>query len=295
MKKYIMIMALNIGVMSCATKEFDYDAAGSFEAVETIISAEANGKIMKLDLQEGDKLTVGQEIGYIDSTQLSLQRKQLAQNIIAVLANRPDIKKQVDALREQLQTAKANCNRTSKLVAGGIANQKQLDDANMAVATLEAQISAMLSNLNIQTSSINEQANLVELQLQSVEDQLAKCKIVNPVKGVVLTKYVEPYEMTSAGRPLYRIADLSTITLRAYITGSQLPKVKIGQHVTILTDENGDKKEASGTVTWISSKSEFTPKSIHTTDERSNLVYAIKVIVPNDGTYKIGMYGELKF
>ncbi len=290
-QKSIISLAI-CGLSACHNSENNYDASGAFEAVETIISSEANGKIMALKLSEGDVLTINQTVGYIDSTQLHLQKLQLVQNKVAVLSSRPEIGKQIRLLEEQLSTAKANLARTESLVQGGVATQKQLDDAKLAVSGIEARITATYSNLSTQTSSINEQAGTLDIQLREVEDRLQKCRIVNPIQGTVLIKYAEQFEMTTVGRPLYKIADLSTIILRAYITGSQLSKVKINQKVQVIAD---DIAATEGTIRWISDKSEFTPKTIHTKDERANLVYAIKIEVPNNGQYKIGMYGEVIF
>jgi HlyD family secretion protein len=184
----------------------------------------------------------------------------------------------------------------ANLVKGGVANQKQLDDARARISTLEAEINARESSLNTSTSTLDEQGNLIELQLAEVNDKLDKCRITNPVNGTVLSKYAEPYEVTTLGRPLYKIADLSNMILRAYITGDQFARIKLNQQVKIFTDDGaGGFREAAGTVTWISDQAEFTPKSILTKNERENLVYAIKVTVPNDGTYKIGMYGEIRW
>ncbi len=283
-------------LFACRQDKNDFDASGTFEAVETIISAEVNGKILSFEAKEGDVLKAGQVIGYIDSTQLHLQRLQLEQNKKAILSGRPNTQIQTKALKEQLATAKTDRDRMANLVQGGVANPKQLDDANARITTLEAQISAQESSLYTTNTSIEEQANLVEVQLQEVLDRLEKSKITNPVNGTVLTTFVEPFEMTAAGRPLYKIADLSTLTLRAYITGDQLPQVKLNQNVKVYTDKgDGGFNETEGSVTWINDKAEFTPKSILTKNERANLVYAIKVRVVNDGSYKIGMYGEIKF
>lgn len=298
MKKlhYFAFVLAGFAFSACQNANEDYDASGSFEAVETLISAEANGKILQFNLQEGQELKAGQIVGYIDSTQLHLQKLQLEQNKKAILSGRPQTQVQIGALEKQLATAKSNRDRTENLVKGGVANQKQLDDANAQVATLEAQLSAQKSTLNTATSSIEEQSSVVEIQLQDVNSKLEKCVITNPVNGTVLNTFVEPFEMTSAGRPLYKIADLSTLILRAYITGDQLSEVKLNQEVTVLTDDGqGGFNETKGTIGWISSKAEFTPKSIHTKNERANLVYAIKVRVPNNGAYKIGMYGQVKF
>lgn len=294
-KNKLFGLVLVLAIASCK-EEAGYDASGSFEAIETMISAEVNGKIIQLNIEEGQELSAGQVIGFIDSTQLYTRKLQLQQTKKAILSGRPQTNVQTEALKKELTNAITNRDRTEKLVKGGVATQKQLDDANAAVATLQAKINAQESSLHITTSSLNEQASTVDAQLAEVNDQLRKCKIINPVRGTVLTKYAESYEMAMAGKPLYKIADLSTIILRAFITGDQLTQTKISQKVKVLTDDGkGGFKEAEGAITWINDKSEFTPKTIQTKNERANLVYAIKVRVKNDGMYKIGMYGEVKF
>jgi HlyD family secretion protein len=212
----------------------------------------------------------------------------------AILSSRPESKTQVEALRTELANAVLDRNRTAKLVEGGVASQKQLDDADAKIATLQSKIAAQESSLQTTTSSITEQGNTVNAQMNEITDQLKKCVIVNPVKGTVLSKYAEQYEMAVLGKPLYKIADISTIILRAYITGDQLQQVKIGQRIKVFTDDGkGGYKEREGVITWINEKSEFTPKTIQTKNERANLVYAMKVNVKNDGYLKIGMYGEV--
>jgi HlyD family secretion protein len=271
-----------------------HDASGSFEAVETIISAEANGQLLQLNMEEGQELTAGQIIGYIDSTQLYARKLQLLQSKKAILSGRPQTRVQTEALKKELANAVLDRDRTENLVKGGVATQKQLDDANARVTTLQAKISAQESSLQTTTSSLNEQAATVDAQLTEVNDLLKKCVLTNPLKGTILTKYAEQFEITAAGKPLYKIADLSSIILRAYITGDQLSKIKLDQKVKVFTDDGkGGFKETEGVVTWINDKAEFTPKTIQTKNERANLVYAIKVKVRNDGSYKIGMYGEL--
>jgi HlyD family secretion protein len=282
--------------VSCKEKTNKYDASGSFEAIETMIAAEANGKLLQLDIEEGQQLDSGQVIGYIDSTLLYLNKLQLMQNKKAILSGRPQTSVQTEALKKQLTNAELDRNRTKRLVEGGVASQKQLDDANAKITTLQAQIDAQENALQTTTSSINEQGGTVDVQLKEINNQLQKCVIVNPVKGTVLTKYAEQYEMAVLGRPLYKIADMSTIILRAYITGDQLQQVKLDQKVKVYTDDGkGGFKETEGVITWINDKAEFTPKTIQTKNERANLVYAIKVSVKNDGYLKIGMYGEVKF
>ena len=285
-----------VSITSCREEKKAYDASGSFEAVETMISAEASGKILQLDIEEGQQLDAGQVVGYIDSMQLHLSKRQLLQNKKAILSNRPQANVQIESLKTELNNAVLDRNRTENLVKGGVASQKQLDDANAKIATLQARINAQESSLQVSTSTINEQGTTVESQIDEINDQLKKYVIVNPVRGTVLTKYAEQYEMAVMGRPLYKIADLSTIVLRAYITGDQLQQVKIGQQVKVATDDgNGGFKETTGIITWINSSSEFTPKTIQTKNERANLVYAIKVNVKNDGYLKIGMYGEVSW
>ncbi|MBL0738419.1 HlyD family efflux transporter periplasmic adaptor subunit [Flavobacterium sp. GN10] len=289
---YFLIPA--IFMFSCNNKENDFDASGSFEAVETILSAEANGQILQLNVEEGQQLEAGQKVGFIDSTQLAINKMQLRQNEKAILSGRPQIQIQTESLKRQLDNAVLDRNRTEKLVKGGVASQKQLDDINSKVAALQAQIKAQKSSLETTTENLTQQGNTVGVQLKGIEDQLNKSMIVNPIKGTVLTKYAEQYEMAVIGKPLYKIANLETLDLRAYITGTQLPQIKIGQQVKVRIDEGEKKyKEYQGTIAWISDKSEFSPKTIPTKDERANLVYAIKVRVKNDGYLKIGMYGEV--
>ena len=293
-RNIIISLLLLLGLNSCDDRGLSHDASGSFEAVETIISAEANGKILQLSIEEGQELNVGQVIGHIDSTQMYARKLQLLQSKKAILSGRPQASVQTDALKKELANAILDRDRTENLVKGGVATQKQLDDANAKVITLRARINAQESSLQTTTSSLNEQAGTVDAQLTEINDQLKKCTVTNPLKGTVLSKYAEQYEMTAAGRPLYKIADLSNIVLRAYITGDLLSQVKLDQKVKVFTDDGkGGFKETEGVVTWINDKAEFTPKTIQTKNERANLVYAIKVKIRNDGFYKIGMYGEM--
>lgn len=292
----LIIIILFLSIFSCADRDKQSDASGTFEAIETLVSSEASGKIMTFSVNEGDLLTAGQVIGYIDSTQVYLQKLQLEQNMKAILSGRPAINTQLDALRKELDNAIIDRDRIANLVRGEVASQKQLDDAENRILVLKSRIDALNSSLSTTTASLNEQAETIAIQLRQTEDQLKKCRLINPVNGTVLVTYANPFEMTSAGRPLYKIADLSELILRAYITGNQLPDIKIGQEVRVLTDDgNGGYREGKGRISWISDKAEFTPKTIQTKDERANLVYAIKVRVQNDGQYKIGMYGEIKF
>jgi len=290
------ILAIAIILSSCNSNKVSFDASGSFEADETIVSSEATGVIKEFNVEEGQLLKAGQHIGYIDSTQLYLKKKQLEAQVAALKGKTPDIPVQLSALNQQLKTAEKERDRVANLVKNDAATQKQLDDAIAQVEVLKRQIDAQKSTLNISSTTIQKDALPLQMQIEQLNDQLAKCSIINPINGTVLSKYAEMNEMTSAGKPLYKIADLTFITLRAYITGNQLPEVKLNQKVKVLTDDGkGGYLKTEGTIIWISDKAEFTPKTIQTKDERANLVYAIKVKVKNDGTYKIGMYGEVLF
>lgn len=291
-----LIIALAALAASCSNNENTFDASGTFEAVETIVPAETNGIIKTLNIEEGQSLQPGQTIGCIDTVQLSLQKKQIQAQIKAVLSRKPDIGSQTAALQEELKQAKREQNRIANLVKADAATRKQLDDATSMIEIVRKKITAQQTSLGTTTASLNDEAQALQAQLDQVNDQLDKSEIVNKIKGSVLTKYVEANEMATAGKPLYKIADLSTITLRAYLTGDQFAKAKIGQNVKVFVDSDAENyRQYEGTIQWISDKAEFTPKTIQTKDERANLVYAIKVKVKNDGLLKIGMYGEIKF
>lgn len=296
MKTFISIVSSVILFLNCNGNRISFDASGSFEAEETIISSEATGTIMQFDIEEGQTLQAGQFIGYIDSIQLHLKKKQLIAQANATLSKKPNISTQLAALKSQLNNAQKEKIRITNLVDGNAVPKKQLDDINAQIDFLNKQIEAQKSSLEISAQSIGKDAIPLNIQVEQLSDQLAKCKFINPVRGTVLVKYSKVNEVVINGKPLYKIADLSEMILRAYITGDQLPQVKLNQKVKVLTDEEkGNYKETEGTITWISDKAEFTPKTIQTKNERANMVYAIKVNVKNDGTYKIGMYGEIKF
>lgn len=281
---------------SCQNQVGEFDASGSFEAEETIISAEANGLLQSFNLREGQDLKPGQIVGHIDSLPLSLKKQQLLAQMAAMESRRPNKALQLAPLQSQLKTAKSEQDRISKLKAGGAATAKQTDDIAANISALSKQIAAQESNLNIAISSLEKDLEQMQVQVAQVDDQLKRCVITNPVKGKVLSKYAEQYEMTAAGKPLYKIADLSQIILRAYVSGNQLVQINLNQKVTVYTDNGeGGFKETEGEIVWISDQSEFTPKTIQTKGERANMVYALKVLVKNDGSYKIGMYGEIKF
>ncbi|MEP7263335.1 MAG: HlyD family efflux transporter periplasmic adaptor subunit [Bacteroidota bacterium] len=283
-------------IAACNKNTLTYDASGAFEAVETIVSSEASGVLKEFNVEEGQVLQAGQQVGYVDSLQLFLKRKQLQAQIAAVLSRKPEINSQVAALRQQLKSAEKDQQRYITLVKGDAAPQKKLDDINTQVEMLKSQISAIESSLNIASKSITEEAQPVSVQIEQINDQLLKCKLINPVNGTVLVKYAEPNEVTTTGKPLYKIADMSVLTLRAYITGDQLVKVKTGQEVKVLVDQEEKANTVyKGTVEWISDKAEFTPKTIQTREERADKVYAMKIAVKNDGSLKLGMYAEVNF
>lgn len=294
--KQLLIITLFVAFTACGDKKEKADASGSFEAEEVIISSEATGIIKELSVTEGQELGKGQLIGFIDSTQLFLKKKQLEAQIKAGLSQMPDIPSQLAIAEEQLRAAEKEKQRFTNLLNAGAATQKQLDDVITQTEVLKKQIVAQRSSLGITSESISEQALPLQVQIEQLNDQLSKCRIVNPMKGTVLTKYAEENETTIQGKALYKIADLSVVTLRVYVTGSQLAALQLNQKVKVLADGDAKKyKEYEGEVFWISDKAEFTPKTIQTKDERANMVYAVKIRVKNNGFLKLGMYAEVKF
>jgi HlyD family secretion protein len=293
---YLILTLLSVELMSCGNTKTDFDAAGAFESVETIISAQATGTILQFDITEGQVLKSGQYLGYIDSTQLYLKKQQLASEIAALKSQMPNASVQVATLQAQLSEAVKMQTRVKSLFAQNAATQQQVEEADLQVEMLKKQIAAQTSTLSNTSSTLLNNIASLQSQVDLLNDQLSKCRIVNPIKGTVLTKYSESQEMATPGKALYKIADTDTLILRVYITGSQLSQIKMGQQVTVKADKGKDEYgEYKGTVAWISDKSEFTPKTIPTKEERADLVYAIKIRVPNDGYLKIGMYGEVKF
>ena len=292
MKKIVYITAILLAA-SCS-KQSEFDAQGTFEATEIVISSEANGKILNFDIDEGEYIDVGTAICTIDSTQLHLQRKQLTAQQAALLDSRPDINKQASSLRNQISTQRKELNRIENLLKDGAATQKQYDDIDAQIKILESQLEATLSTLNKNSTSISNNSIALDAQIDALSDLIAKCKVTSPVKGSVLVKYAEAGELSSAGKPLVKIADLDNIYLRAYFTSTQLANLKLGDEVTVVADFGGDERHNyKGCITWISSESEFTPKTIQTKDSRANLVYAVKIAVKNDGRLKIGLHGEV--
>lgn len=293
---FILGITLAFTEISCNQNKRSFDASGAFEAEEIIISAEVQGILKLFEIEEGEELKAGQEIGYIDSLQLYLKKKQLESQIVALIGKKPNISVQLASLQEQMDAAKTERNRIQRLLKGDAATPKQLDDINTEIKVLQNKIEAQKSTLNISSSGIDKETVPLQIQIEQIEDQLQKSKLVNPIEGTVLTKYAYANELVSPGKPLYKLADLSVITLRVYITGNQLPKVKLNQEVEVMTDDGkGGFDHTAGRISWISSKAEFTPKTIQTKEERADKVYALKIKVDNpEGLYKIGMYGEVK-
>ena len=293
MKRVIYILATIVAV-SCSN-EADYDAQGTFEATEVVISAEGTGRILNFDIVEGEAIESNSTVGAIDSLQLHLQREQLKAQQVALLSSRPDKEKQVASLRSQIAKQRAELQRVENMLRDGAATTKQRDDIEAQIDILEGQLSATLSTIDNNTSTINENAAALEAQIASLDDRIAKCRISSAVDGTVLVKYAEEGEFTTVGKPLMKVANLKDIYLRAYFTSDQLAKVNLGDEVTVTADFGGDERyDYKGLVAWISAESEFTPKSIQTKDSRANLVYAVKIAVKNDGRLKIGLAGEVK-
>jgi HlyD family secretion protein len=292
-----IVLILFIGLLiSCSNENGKFDATGTFESEEVIVSSEAMGKLLKFEVEEGMTLKKDQIVGLVDTTQLYLKKKQLQSTIKSVLSKQPDIPTQLAAIKEQITTAEREKNRIENLVSSDAATTKQLDDINSQLEVLNKQYDATKSSLTITKQGIQSETFPLIAQVEQIQDQINKSIIKNPIDGTVLTRYAKQDEITSSGKALYKIADLSEMILRAYINGDQLGQVKLDQKVKVYVDKgDGEQKELEGEIYWVSSKAEFTPKTIQTKDERANLVYAIKVRVKNDGYVKIGMYGEVKF
>ncbi|MDQ7816544.1 MAG: HlyD family efflux transporter periplasmic adaptor subunit [Melioribacteraceae bacterium] len=293
---FILITAAALLLFSCSGNNGKFDATGTFESEEIIVSSEATGKLLKFEIEEGISIKANQLIGHVDTTQLHLKKKQLDASIKAIMNKVPDISTQLATIQEQIETAEREKKRIENLVKSNAATTKQLDDINSQIDLLNKQYAAAKSTLTITKQGMLSETYPLQVQIEQVQDQINKSVIKNPVDGTVLTRYAKQNEITATGKALYKIADLSIMTLRAYVNGDQLGQIKLGQTVSVYVDKGGsEQKEMQGEVYWISSKAEFTPKTIQTKDERANLVYAIKVKVKNDGYLKMGMYGEVKF
>lgn len=291
---YILAVAA-LMLAACGNNEKEYDATGTFETTETTVFAEQSGRLMAFSVNEGDETDASVEVGLIDTTQIWLKIQQLDATKKVYNSQKPDMEAQIATTQQQLLKAQQEEQRYKELVTDGAAPSKMLDDASSNVKVLQKQLAAQQSALSTSTRSLDKQSDMVDVQVRQLRDQLRKCHIVTPAKGTVLEKYVERGEFVAAGKPLFKIGDTQNMFMRAYVTSVQLQHIKLGQKVKVFADYgDGQKKEYDGTVTWISSRSEFTPKTILTDDERADLVYAVKIAIKNDGYVKIGMYGKLK-
>ena len=293
MKKNILFAVLLL--VACGDKDNTFDATGTFEATEVTVSAEQTGKLLRFDVQEGGKVMAGAEVGCIDTVPLYLKARQIGAVRMVYQAQKPNTATQIAALRQQVAKAQQEVDRYTQLVKDGAANRKILDDSRSQLLVLQRQLAAQSATLGTSTRSLTAQMGTADVEKLQVVDQLRKCHIASPISGFVLEKYVEPGEFAVIGKPLFKVADTERLFLRAYITSRQLQQVRLGQRVTVFADYGNEKRSYPGIITWIASKSEFTPKTILTDDERADLVYAMKVAVKNDGKIKIGMYGEVNF
>lgn len=294
MKRQVLIFFTIALLVGCSSNNKEFDATGTFESTEVDVSSEVMGQILNFDANEGKEVKAGEIIGTIDSIQLYLQKLQLSKNITSISSNKPKVNTQIASIQAQIAKQIVERRRITNLIKDNAATQKQLDDINSAIQVLKSQLSAQKSTLQNSVNSINAQSSSIEIQIAQINDKLNKCRITSPISGVILDKYTEMGEMATVGKPLFKVADLKHVFLRAYLTSGQLSNFKIGQPVSVFTDYGKEHKQYAGTITWISPKAEFTPKNIQTDDDRENMVYAIKVAVKNDGYIKLGMYGYLK-
>jgi HlyD family secretion protein len=307
--RIILVLALFF-LAACNRNRNKFDASGTFETDEVVVSAQATGQILSFHVEEGQTIPRDSTVGVIDPRNLTLQKEQVQASIEALNQKTSDVTPQVKMLQDQLGVQQTQLNnllheqsRIENLLKEDAATKKQLDDINFQVESVKKQMNVTQQQIHVQKTNVATQnrgilseGKPLEKKAEQLQDQLNKTNIINPVDGTVITKYAEAGEVTSVGKALYKIADLSTMNLRAYITGDQLPQIKLGQQVTVLIDSGAHNyRKLPGTIIWISDKAEFTPKNIQTKDERANLVYAIKVKVKNDGFLKIGMYGEVAF
>lgn len=292
MKKLQIIALAFLAFGACKNGEKKSDAYGNFEAVETIVSSEVAGKLLKMEVRQGDQLEPGREIALIDTTELSLRKLQTEAQLTASDTKKQNVTAQINVLKEQKKNVQTTQQRIAKMFADKAATQQQMDDINGQMNVIDKQISAT----NTQFQLIGSEMEVVKRQLDLLNEQLAKCRIVSPAKGTVLETYLETGELATPGKPILKMADLSNLELKVYVSGAQLSSVKLGSSVKVLIDAGAKEMTGlSGKISWISSESEFTPKIIQTKEERVKLMYAVKIVVPNDGSLKIGMPGEVIF
>ena len=276
---WLAVATATLFLSACHNQKSEVIGSGSFEATEVLVSSEVNGRVLEWKIEEGSTIQQGEQVGLVDTTQLFLQREALLRSGKGV----------------KLEELQSNRDRTARLLKAGVATQKQLDDLDSGIAAVESQLSAARSTLSNQSSQITAQSSAIDIQVAQVDDLIERSKIAAPISGTVLANYIHRGELAGQGRPLFRVGNLETLFLRAYVQNNRLGTLHLGDEVKVQVDgENGEKRSYPGTISWISSRAEFTPKTVQTDDERSNLVYAIKVRVPNsDGTLRIGMYGEV--
>jgi HlyD family secretion protein len=310
MRNIFISMLATVFITACSSNGNKFDASGTFEATEVIVSSELSGKILSLTVNEGDTVSANRVVGTVDAEGIELQKEQVEASISSLSDKTADVGPQVALLQNQLAVQQSQLNnllhekqRIENLLKQDAATGKQLDDINAQIDVVrkqmgvtQQQIKVQRNNTSTQNKSILSESKPLQKRVEQLNDQLKRADIINPINGTVLTKYAEAGELTSTGKALYKIADLGEMKLRAYVTGDQLSQLKLGQQVKVLVDDGKDKyKELIGTISWISDKAEFTPKTIQTKEERANLVYAVKINVKNDGYLKIGMYGEVVF
>ena len=293
-----MICATSVALMSlaaCGDSMPEYDATGTYEATEVIVSAEGNGKLLSFIVDEGYALKAGETVGQIDTMQLFFSRRATLERAQSTVANMVDIQAQIAATRQQIAKQEFERARFEKLLSMNAARRKQLEDIESQIEVLQRQLKAQQLTFQNNNKSLTMQETALLTQVAQLDDQLAKCRIASPIDGVVLNKYAEEGELAAFGKALFKVADTKHLFLRAYVTSDQLASVRMGDQVTCYADFGEQQRTYEGTVTWISDKAEFTPKGVMTQEERANLVYAVKIAVENDGYIKIGMYGEVKF
>ena len=287
---------LLFAVVGCDSNVVTPDAYGNFEAVEILVSSEANGKILRLEIEEGDILVKDQVVGFVDTAELYLTKLQTRESIRSIRAKLPNISVQINVLEEKLRNAEFEQQRFKKLVESEAATQKQYDDLAAKVELIQKEIIANKSTLTIQQKGLLSEIPIMLASIDIIDDKIENSLISSPINGTVLTKFAYEGELASLGKPMFKIADISYLICRAYISETQLSEIILGQQVILSVDNRSEKtKEYTGKITWVSSKAEFTPKVVQTKEERVNLVYAVKILVANDGYLKIGMPAEVKF
>lgn len=292
---YIILAASSIIWTSCNNEPNPYDASGVFESTEVIVSAKGTGELVSFHIEEGQTVNQGQQLGCIDTTQLFLKKKQLLSTISATESKRLNEDLQVSSIKQQITNLEKERNRFAEMVKENVGNQKQVDDIDYQIMVLQRQLAATSEQIGSSNRSLTGQKSSIVEQIAQIQDQIRNAVISSPIQGTILAKYTEQGEYAAPGKPLFKVANINAMKLRAYITADQLTRLRIGQKVKVYADQGKDKrKEYTGIITWISDKAEFTPKTIQTRDERANLVYAVKIAVQNDGLIKEGMYGDVK-